>query len=64
MSRFLVVSFLILLVFLLTGCAEFLEDYSYSTGADTYTKDASASGTRDPFKDYGTFGPANTSDAY
>jgi len=59
-AKFLPLLFLVLLLsFTSVGCAEFLEDYSYSTGTDQVSN-ASASGSRDPFKDYGAYGPTSS----
>ena len=60
-AKFLPLLFpLLFLSFTAMGCAELLEDYSYSSGTDTQSQDASESGSRDPFKDYGAYGPSSS----
>ncbi len=54
--------FVIMILFsslIVSGCAEFFEDYSYGSGGLAAAQsDASSSGSRDPFSSYGAYSPS------
>jgi len=60
MKKILPLLFLVIFLSLLVGgCAEFLDDYTYGAGGQNLSSSDTATGTPDPFKDYGAYGPTS-----